>query len=600
MNRWQMLGFLLANLCGMTIVLIAVQFYTDVIPLFTKSDSFIKPGQVVITKHVGTARTLSGEAPVFKQEEIDDLQRQPFVNSVGPFTPSHYGVFATIGSEELGMEFSTDMFLEAIPDPYIDVDLSKWKYESGSNVVPIILPRNYLNLYNFGFAASKGMPTISEDLIKLIKIRLVLYGAKGNRQVNGRVVAFSKRLNTILVPQTFMDEMNSQLSPDSVMPPSRLVVQLGTITDDRFVKYLDDNNFETEADDADAARTVSFVRIIAVVVMVIGLIISILAFYLLLLSIFLLLQKHTEKIDNLLLIGSDRRDTSWDGNSDTMILMKSVVSWPEWVLDAVEVFNGASASNAKRLTAALDAGYVTLSGTYLGHSLMRCKDESLSALDYKMRKEMQIELKEMHRKLGITFIFVTHDQEEALTMSDKVVVMSDGDIQQVGTPEDIYNEPANLFVADFIGASNIFKGKMVGEKQVEFCGSVFTCVDDYAVDTVIDAVVRPEDVEIMKIGSGQSAGETSEAKGGSAGGWQLSGEVLTCDFKGIFYVTAVKTDKAEIEIHNLKSFKAGDRVRLNIAPDNIHIIPYDTSINHYEGVLEKYHAGKGFVIAQII
>jgi len=224
-------------------------------------------------------------------------------------------------------------------------------------------------------------------------------------------------------------------------------------------------------------------------------------------------------------------------------------------------------------------------------------DESLSALDYKMRKEMQLELKEMHRKLGITFIFVTHDQEEALTMSDKVVVMSDGDIQQVGTPEDIYNEPANLFVADFIGASNIFKGKMVGEKQVEFCGSVFTCVDDYAVDTVIDAVVRPEDVAIMKIGSGQSAGETSEAKGGSAGGWQLSGEVLTCDFKGIFYVTAVKTDKAEIEIHNLKSFKAGDRVRLNIAPDNIHIIPYDTSINHYEGVLEKYHAGKGFVIA---
>ena len=212
-------------------------------------------------------------------------------------------------------------------------------------------------------------------------------------------------------------------------------------------------------------------------------------------------------------------------------------------------------------------------------------DESLSALDYKMRKEMQIELKEMHRKLGITFIFVTHDQEEALTMSDKVVVMSDGDIQQVGTPEDIYNEPANLFVADFIGASNIFKGKMVGEKQVEFGGAVFTCVDDYAVDTVIDAVVRPEDVEIMGLGSGQ---EKSKA--------QLEGEVIACDFKGIFYVTAVKTDKAEIEVHNLKSFKSGDWVGLYIAPDSIHIIPYDTSINHYEGVLESYHAGLGFQI----
>lgn len=206
-------------------------------------------------------------------------------------------------------------------------------------------------------------------------------------------------------------------------------------------------------------------------------------------------------------------------------------------------------------------------------------DESLSALDYKMRKEMQLELKEMHRKLGITFIFVTHDQEEALTMSDKVVVMSDGDIQQVGTPEDIYNEPANLFVADFIGASNIFKGKMVGQKQVEFGGAVFDCVDDYAVDTMIDAVVRPEDVEITEPGKGQ-----------------LEGEVLTCDFKGIFYVTNVKTDKAEIEIHNLKSFRMGDRVGLNISPDSIHIIPYDTSINHYEGVLEKYVAGLGFLV----
>ncbi|MBR1854369.1 MAG: ABC transporter ATP-binding protein [Lachnospiraceae bacterium] len=251
-------------------------------------------------------------------------------------------------------------------------------------------------------------------------------------------------------------------------------------------------------------------------------------------------------------------------------------------------------------------------------------DESLSALDYKMRKEMQIELKEMHRKLGVTFIFVTHDQEEALTMSDKVVVMSDGDIQQVGTPEDIYNEPANLFVADFIGASNIFKGKMVGERQVEFGGAVFTCVDDYAVDTVIDAVVRPEDVEIVKLENGRNRGQDSghdkshihgqdksrddgrdntsgsterpEEKNSLAGKWQLEGKVLACDFKGIFYVTAVKTDKAEIEVHNLKSFKAGDRVGLTIAPDSIHIIPYDTSINHYEGVLESYHAGMGFFI----
>lgn len=195
-------------------------------------------------------------------------------------------------------------------------------------------------------------------------------------------------------------------------------------------------------------------------------------------------------------------------------------------------------------------------------------DESLSALDAKMRKEMQIELKEMHRKLGITFIFVTHDQEEALTMSDKIVVMSDGEIQQVGTPEDIYNEPKNLFVADFIGDSNIFKGKMVGKFKSRFGGAVFECVDDYKTGTVIDAIVRPEDVNIVPEEEGK-----------------ITGEVIGCDFKGTFYIIFVKTKKSEIEIHSLKSYAIGDRVGLDIPPDNIHIIPYDESINHYEGTI---------------
>lgn len=206
-------------------------------------------------------------------------------------------------------------------------------------------------------------------------------------------------------------------------------------------------------------------------------------------------------------------------------------------------------------------------------------DESLSALDYKMRKEMQLELKEMHKKLGITFIFVTHDQEEALTMSDKIVVMSDGMIQQVGTPEDIYNEPSNLFVADFIGESNIFKGKMVGNRMAEFAGAVFPCVDDFDNGTIIDAVVRPEDFVI-----------TSPEEG------KLTGTVLSSDFKGTFYIVTVQTKKAEIEIHHLKSYEPGTTVGLTIDPDNIHIIPYDTSINHYEGRITEYSEELGFHI----
>ena len=125
-------------------------------------------------------------------------------------------------------------------------------------------------------------------------------------------------------------------------------------------------------------------------------------------------------------------------------------------------------------------------------------DEPLSALDLKMRKDMQIELKEMHKKLGITFIYVTHDQEEALTLSDTIVVLDDGNIQQIGTPTDIYNEPQNSFVADFIGESNILNGRMIKDRLVEFAGHEFECVDEgFGEDVEVDVVVRPEDIYIM-------------------------------------------------------------------------------------------------------
>ena len=206
-------------------------------------------------------------------------------------------------------------------------------------------------------------------------------------------------------------------------------------------------------------------------------------------------------------------------------------------------------------------------------------DECLSALDYKMRKEMQMELKSMHKQLGITFIFVTHDQEEALTMSDKIVVMADGEIQQIGTPEEIYNEPANLFVADFIGESNIFHGRMTGPKKAFFCGAEFGCVDPYKKGTVIDAVVRPEDIKITDVEKGQ-----------------ITGEVLSADFKGTFYNVVVRSGKTEIEANSLKYYEPGTIVGMKIAPDNIHLIPYDNSINHYDGVIVNYFAGKGLLV----
>ncbi len=197
-------------------------------------------------------------------------------------------------------------------------------------------------------------------------------------------------------------------------------------------------------------------------------------------------------------------------------------------------------------------------------------DEPLGALDLKMRKEMQLELKEMHKELGITFIYVTHDQEEALTMSDKIVVMAEGKMQQIGTPEDIYNEPANAFVADFIGDSNIFNGIMTGKLKARFCGGEFVCVDDVETGTHITAVVRPEDVVL-----------TSPEKG------KIRGIVTSVIFKGMHYEITVESGKNEIVAQSVNCAIVGEHVGVNVEPDNIHIMIAEDHTNIFAAEINK-------------
>ncbi|MCM1545644.1 MAG: ABC transporter ATP-binding protein [Clostridiales bacterium] len=197
-------------------------------------------------------------------------------------------------------------------------------------------------------------------------------------------------------------------------------------------------------------------------------------------------------------------------------------------------------------------------------------DEPLGALDLKMRKEMQIELKNMHKKLGITFIYVTHDQEEALTMSDKIVVINDGEIQQTGTPTEIYNEPINTFVADFIGESNIFNGTVVGKLKVKFCGATFDCLDDYEINDMVDVVVRPEDIKICAPTEGQ-----------------LKGKVISTVFKGVHYEITVEVGKFEIVIQSTACAEVGATIGMRIEPDGIHLMRKVYTVNKYDGVITK-------------
>ena len=185
-------------------------------------------------------------------------------------------------------------------------------------------------------------------------------------------------------------------------------------------------------------------------------------------------------------------------------------------------------------------------------------DEPLAALDLKMRQDMQIELKEMHQKLGITFIYVTHDQAEALTLSDTIVVMNEGKIQQIGTPIDIYNEPVNSFVADFIGESNILNGTMIEDRKVSFIGHEFDCVDEgFGENVPVDVVIRPEDIYIMN----------------KTEGAQFTGVVKSCTFKGVHYEMYVDTDSGnELQIQDYNAFETGSTVGMIIRPDDIQVM----------------------------
>ena len=195
-------------------------------------------------------------------------------------------------------------------------------------------------------------------------------------------------------------------------------------------------------------------------------------------------------------------------------------------------------------------------------------DEPLGALDLKLRKDMQVELKNIQKRMGITFIYVTHDQQEALSMSDTVVVMNGGKIQQIGTPIDIYNEPKNAFVADFIGESNILDGVMLDDFKAKFSGAIFQCLDKgFKVNESVDIVVRPEDVDVVPYGEGT-----------------ISGVITSNTFKGVHFEMIVDIDNFKWMIQTTEYYPVGTKIGIQIEPDAIHVMKK----SEYSGMYGDY------------
>lgn len=297
----QFVGFFFANLLGMLIVLLGFQFYRDVLPVFTQGDSFMGADYIIMSKRISTATTLSGRTSSFSDADKAEVAGQKFARKVGAFTSTEYKADARMGVNGVPV-LSSELFFESVPDGFVDVPLDQWQWSEGEDV-PIILPRSYINMYNFGFAQSRSLPKISDGLVGMIDFRIFIHGNGRQDEYRGRVIGFSSRLNSILVPQSFMDWSNQTYAPGMKSDPTRLIVEVANPTDTHIAQFVESKGYEVEDDKLNAEKTTYFLKMVVTLVMAVGLVISALSFYILMLSIYLLVQKNSSKLENLLLIG---------------------------------------------------------------------------------------------------------------------------------------------------------------------------------------------------------------------------------------------------------------------------------------------------------
>ena len=301
-SKGPLIGFAIANLIGLTIVLLAVQFYRDVRPVFNDEESFISKDYLIITRAVTGAGAMMGSNGEFSDDDISDLESQPWCRQVGRFLNSDFAVDARLGVGS-GHAMHTQFFFEAIPDEFIDIDPNAWGFNPNDPVVPVVISRDYLSLYNFGFAATQGMPKISEGQAEMLPLEFTLSGNGQRLDMPGRIVGFSNRLNTVIVPQEFMEWANQRFGTGEIQHPQRLIVEVNSPGDVKIEKYMEDHHYEVAGDKMSSSKANYFLTVISSIVIAVGIIISLLAFFVLMLSIYLLLQKNTRKLQDLLLLG---------------------------------------------------------------------------------------------------------------------------------------------------------------------------------------------------------------------------------------------------------------------------------------------------------
>lgn len=306
----RMITFFIFTIIGFYILILANVLYFDFAKNFTKDSSIWKSNYIVLNKKISTLGTLTGSKPTFDSDEIEYLKTKTFVEEIGTFKSSLFPVKLQVGGVAGIRGFSTDLFFESVPEQFIDVDNEQWKWNEGDEFIPIIIPKSYLNLYNFGFASSQGLPQVSESLFTKIPFQLVIGKGENQKVYQARIVDFTTKINTILVPENYLDWANKNFAPNQLSEPSRVIVQTSNDGEENYSAFFEEQNYDINKDELKNNELTSYLKLAFSLVLLIGGIIVFAAIWLMIINFQLLIEKNKHKIKDLSLIGFSKNQLS--------------------------------------------------------------------------------------------------------------------------------------------------------------------------------------------------------------------------------------------------------------------------------------------------
>jgi len=327
LNVSQIIGYALTFFVGITIILSISQFYLDIKPLLSKHTDMFKSKSAVINKNISIFKTIDKEKIYFTDIEINELKEQSFTKDISVFNSATFKINAYTNKTESIPVFYTDLFFESVPDKYLDVETDEWNWKASLDFIPIIIPENYLKLYNFGFAESQGLPVLSKNTISQIEFNIKISGNNKSKEYKSKIVGFSNKVNSILVPDDFLSWANKEFGRTDKTKTSRVLIEFNNPSDDAILEYFNKNNYSINKDELELSKLLFFFKLALIFVLFIAVVIILLSVSFIVLSFNYIIQRNKELLINLYNIGyNHNRISTFYQLSISLITVVSIIA----------------------------------------------------------------------------------------------------------------------------------------------------------------------------------------------------------------------------------------------------------------------------------